>query len=336
MSPEGLDLDRLSRYAPELFVGELSAELIAGGRSNLTYVVQTAHRRLVVRRPPMGHVLATAHDMAREHRVISSLGGTGIPVPQTYLMCEDPDVIGSPFFVMEHVTGVPYRDAAQLAELGPERTATVLHRLVDTLADLHEVDVDAVGLGDFGHPDGYLERQVRRWGEQLDASRSRDVPGIDELRADLTPDIPVSGAPAIVHGDYRLDNSLVHEDRITAVLDWEMATLGDPLSDVALLVVYSSPALAEHATGVVSSAPLARGYPTAEELVARYVHHRDLDVSRLDWYVAMAYFKLAVVLEGIHYRYTRGQTVGAGFDQIGALVAPLVTAGRRSLAQEGH
>jgi aminoglycoside phosphotransferase (APT) family kinase protein len=330
-----LDLQRLQAYAPELFPGELSAELIAGGRSNLTYVVHTGAGRLVVRRPPLGHVLATAHDMAREHRVITALAPTAIPVPATHLLCEDTAVIGAPFYVMEHVDGVPYREAAQLAELGSERTAAVVHRLVDTLAYLHDVDVEAVGLTDFGRPDGYLERQVRRWGRQLDTSRSREVPGIDELRADLARDVPDSGPAAIVHGDYRLDNVLVADDRIAAVLDWEMATVGDPLSDLALLVVYSSPALARHAAGVVSSAPLADGFPMVDDLVSRYVSRREADVARLDWYVAMAYFKLAVVLEGIHFRYTQGMTVGAGFDRIGALVAPLVAAGRSSLAQEG-
>ena len=334
-SPQGLDLESLKAHAPDLFTGNLSAELIAGGRSNLTYVVHTADRSLVVRRPPLGHVLATAHDMAREHRVVTALGPTPIPVPMTYLLCEDSGVIGAPFYVMEHVAGTPFREATQLAELGAERTAAIVHRLVDTLAALHDVDVETVGLADFGRPDGYLERQVRRWGGQLDASRSRDVPGIDDLRADLSRDIPVSGPPTIVHGDYRLDNVLVDDDRITAVLDWEMATLGDPLSDLALLVVYSSPALARHAAGVVSTAPMADGYPPVDELVARYVHRRAADVSRLDWYVAMAYFKLAVVLEGIHFRFTQGKTVGAGFDRIGDLVAPLVAAGRTSLGQEG-
>jgi aminoglycoside phosphotransferase (APT) family kinase protein len=331
----GLDLQRLQAYAPQLFPGELSAELVAGGRSNLTYVVHTGAGRLVVRRPPLGHVLATAHDMAREHRVITALAPTAIPVPATSLLCEDSDVIGAPFYVMEHVEGVPYREAAQLGELGAERTAAVVHRLVDTLADLHDVDVQGVGLADFGRPDGYLARQLRRWGRQLDKSRSREVPGIDALRADLAGDIPDSGPATIVHGDYRLDNVLVADDRIVAVLDWEMATIGDPLSDLALLVVYSSPALAQHAGEVVSSAPLADGFPRVDDLVSRYVCRRSADVSRLDWYVAMAYFKLAVVLEGIHIRYSQGKTLGAGFDRIGALVAPLVAAGRSALAQEG-
>lgn len=243
--PPGIDPEalrgHLDRVRPGLVSGPLSARLIEGGRSNLTYTVSDGTGRWVVRRPPLGHVLATAHDMKREHRVISALHPTGVPVPATVLLCEDESVIGSPFYVMEFVEGTPYRTAAQLAAIGAERTRAAVLGLVDTLVDLHAVDQEAAGLADFGRPEGFLDRQLRRWGKQLDASRNRELAGIDELHATLGRDLPRSPAPTVVHGDYRLDNVLLgDDDRINAILDWEMSTLGDPLTDLGLLVMYSS------------------------------------------------------------------------------------------------
>ncbi|GAA2438306.1 phosphotransferase family protein [Streptomyces macrosporus] len=335
--PPGLDPARLRAYLdrerPGLVRGELSAELIEGGRSNLTYRVTDGTSRWVVRRPPLGHVLATAHDMAREHRVISALGPTEVPVPRAVLLCEDDSVLGAPFYVMEHVAGTPYRTAEQLAPLGPERTRELVLGLADALVKLHSVDPASVGLDDFGRPAGFLERQLRRWGKQLDASRSRELPGIDELHAALGRRLPVSPSPTIVHGDYRLDNVLVGaDDRITAILDWEMSTLGDPLTDLGLLVMYSSQ---RHVPGSpIATTREAPGHPDARELVERYAALSGRDVSNIAWYTAFAYFKLAVILEGIHYRYTLGQTVGAGFDRIGALVPVFVDNGLTTL-QEG-
>ncbi|MFD1831591.1 MULTISPECIES: phosphotransferase family protein [Streptomyces] len=332
--PPGLDPARLrahlDRERPGLVRGELSAELIEGGRSNLTYRVTDGTSRWVVRRPPLGHVLATAHDMAREHRVVSALGPTGVPVPGTVLLCEDESVLGAPFYVMEYVEGTPYRTAEQLAPLGPERTRELVLSLADTLVELHAVDPASVGLADFGRPEGFLERQLRRWGKQLDASRNRDLPGIDELHASLGARLPASPAPAVVHGDYRLDNVLAGPDgTIAAVLDWEMSTLGDPLTDLGLLVMYSSQ---RHVPGApIATTREAAGHPGPEELVERYAALSGRDVSAIAWYTAFAYFKLAVILEGIHYRYTLGQTVGAGFDRIGALVPLFVENGLTTL-----
>jgi len=335
--PPGLDLQRLGEYLqaqrPGMVAGALSGEVIAGGRSNLTYTVTDGHGRWVVRRPPLGHVLPTAHDMGREHRVISALADTAVPVPQTVLLCEDTEVIGASFYVMEYVEGVPYRGAAELDALGAARTAGIADAMVDTLVDLHAVDPQSVGLADFGRPGGFLERQVRRWSKQLEASRSRELPGIDTLRDRLGAAIPASPEPTVVHGDYRLDNLLVDaDDRITAVLDWEMSTLGDPLTDLALIITYSSAALAE--SGSVSDAHTAEGYPDADEIVTRYARLSGRDVSALDWYVGLAFFKLAVILEGIHYRYSRGQTVGENFDAIGEAVPRLVDGGLRYLSGE--
>ncbi len=328
--PPGLDLAglraHLDRERPGLAGGPLTARLIEGGRSNLTYAVTDGAASWVVRRPPLGHVLATAHDMAREFTVISGLHGTPVPVPEPVLLCEDASVTGAPFYVMEHVAGVPYRTARELSAIGPERTRAVVLALVDTLVELHAVDPAAAGLADFGRPDGFLERQLRRWGKQLAASRSRDLPGIDELSAALAARLPRSGPPSVVHGDYRLDNVLVGpDDSVRAVLDWEMSTLGDPLTDLGLLVMYSDRLPVEDSP--VATTRDAPGHPDAAELVERYARRSGRDVSRIDWYTAFAYFKLAVILEGIHYRFTLGQTVGGGFDRIGALVPVFIERG---------
>ncbi len=336
--PPGLDPDRLrghlDRERPGLVRGPLSARLIEGGRSNLTYAVTDGASRWVVRRPPLGHVLVTAHDMKREFRVISALHPTDVPVPAPVLLCEDESVLGSPFYVMEFVEGVPYRTADELSALGAERTRGAVLGLVDTLVVLHAVDPEEVGLGDFGRPEGFLDRQLRRWGKQLDASRNRELAGIDELHAALGRSLPGSPAPTVVHGDYRLDNVLIGgpDDRINAVLDWEMSTLGDPLTDLGLLVMYSSElGLPDSPVSTTSGAP---GHPSAREIVERYAAGSGRDTSGIAWYTAFAWFKLAVILEGIHYRYTLGQTVGAGFDRIGDLVPVFIEHGLTTL-QEG-
>ncbi len=335
--PPGLDLARLGAYLererPGSAAGPLRAEVIQGGRSNLTYRVQAGTSQWVLRRPPLGHVLATAHDMAREYRVISALQDTDVPVPETVLLCEDPEVLGAPFYLMEYVAGVPYRTVDELSALGPERTRSLLLSLADTLVALHDLDPEAVGLSGFGRPEGFLERQLRRWGKQLEASRNRELAGVDALHAALGEALPPSPAPTVVHGDFRLDNVLAGEDgRIAAVLDWEMSTLGDPLTDLGLLVMYS-----EHPDvpgSPVTSTRGAPGHPEAAELVERYAAGSGRDVSRIGWYTAFAYFKLAVILEGIHYRWKLGQTVGPGFDRIGDLVPLFIDNGLATL-QEG-
>ncbi|MFD4873702.1 phosphotransferase family protein [Streptomyces sp. NPDC058420] len=335
--PPGLDLDRLrgllDHERPGLVTGALSGRLIEGGRSNLTYAVTDGTAKWVVRRPPLGHVLATAHDMKREHRVISALHPTNVPVPRPLLLCEDDEVLGAPFYVMEFVEGTPYRTAGDLLPLGPERTRGAVLELVDTLVELHAVDPAEVGLADFGRPEGFLDRQLRRWGKQLDASRNRDLAGVEELHAALGHRLPTSPAPAVVHGDYRLDNVLIGEDdKIKAILDWEMSTLGDPLTDLGLLVMYSIPL--DLPNSPISTTASAPGHPTPAELIERYAARSGRDVSSVAWYTAFAWFKLAVILEGIHYRYTLGQTVGPGFDRIGELVPVFIEHGLTTL-QEG-
>ncbi|MBE9375536.1 phosphotransferase family protein [Saccharopolyspora sp. HNM0983] len=334
----GLDLDRLrghlDRELPEPTRGPLRGELIQGGRSNLTYSVTDGTSAWVVRRPPLGHVLATAHDMGREHRVMSALADTAVPVPRTFLLCQDEEAIGAPFYVMDRVPGTVFRSPEQTERLTAAQRADLSWQLIDVLADLHTIDPESVGLADFGKPDGFLQRQVRRWSKQLAASLSRDVAGIDELAEQLDTRIPHSTASGIVHGDYRLDNVLVGDDlRINAVLDWEMATLGDPLTDLGLLTVYW-----EGFSGIEQN-PVAKGigpeygFPAARELLQRYAERSGTDLSAMGWYTAFGFFKIAVILEGIHYRYLHGQTVGEGFEHVGALVEPLVAQGLATLKE---
>ncbi|NUR69874.1 MAG: phosphotransferase family protein [Hamadaea sp.] len=334
-APMGLELARvracLDRVRPGLVQGELSGDLIQGGKSNLTYRVGDGTTTWVVRRPPLGHVLRTAHDMSREHRVISALGATRVPVPAAIAFCEPETEDAAPFYVMQDVDGTIYRTAAEVAALGAERAHALAYALVDVLADLHTVDPAGVGLADFGRPEGYLQRQVRRWKQQLDASRSRELPGVEDLFERLTAQIPAESGAAIVHGDFRLDNVIVNQhDQIVAVLDWEMATLGDPLADLGLSLVYWD--LWLRPTGLFGEAAPVDALPTSADLAARYAQRRPFAES-LDWYLAFAYFKIAVILEGIHFRHLAGQTVGSGFDQVGAMVPGLVTAGLRQMRE---
>jgi len=332
----GLDLDRFSPWFRATVPGvgsEPTASLIAGGKSNLTYEVSDGQQTWIVRRPPLGHVLATAHDMVREYRVMSALQDTDVPVPRTYALCRDDSVLGAPFYVMERMRGTPYRRAEELAALGPERTRAISERLVDTLTTLHAVEPASVGLADFGRPEGYLARQVARWKKQLDASYCRDLPAAEELHARLAADVPPESAAGIVHGDYRLDNVLVDtDDQPTAVLDWEMATLGDPLTDLALMVVYQR--LGELVAGnAVADAASAPGFLTEDEIVARYAMHSNRDLSRFGFYLGLASYKLAAILEGIHYRHLHGQTVGPGFENVGPAIHPLLDTGLTALKE---
>jgi aminoglycoside phosphotransferase (APT) family kinase protein/NAD(P)-dependent dehydrogenase (short-subunit alcohol dehydrogenase family) len=334
--PPGIALRPLETHLrgtrPGLVAGALMARLLPGGRSNLTYLVSDGASSWVLRRPPLGHVLATAHDMSREYRVLTALAPSPVPVPRTELLCEDGAVIGAPFYLMEYVPGEVYRtDADALRVLGPQRLRHLTSDLVRVLASLHSLDPDEYGLADFGRPEGYLERQLRRWRTQLDASRSRELTGIDELSGRLAKSVPQTQRNAIVHGDYRLDNVIAGaDDTVAAVLDWEMSTLGDPLTDVGLLHVYwtggARAALAPDTTGQPGIGPVS-------EMINDYAARSGLDLEGLPWYVAFGYFKLAVILEGIHFRFVSGKTVGAGFETIGDAVQPLVSGGLAALGE---
>ena len=336
--PPGLDVARLEAYLrrehPELLAaGTLTAQVIAGGRSNLTYRVDGGARPLVVRRPPLGHVQTTAHDMAREHRVLTALAGSRVPVPPTVALVDDPDAgTGTVYYVMDLVDGVVLADPAQNAAYAPAALRTVSLELATLLAELHAIDPADVGLADLGRSDGYLDRQLTRWRTQLDGSRSRPVPTLDDLQDRLAERVPTTRRGSIVHGDYRLDNALVGGEgpRITAVLNWEMATLGDPAVDLGMLGLYWN--IRELSDAVPSAVDPGAGYPDFDELVDAYSARLGVGVPELGWYRAFAAYKLAVILEGIHYRFLGGGTVGEGFDRIGALVAPLADEGRAQLA----
>jgi aminoglycoside phosphotransferase (APT) family kinase protein len=337
-APPGLDLEALGAWFATAVPGagaRLRGTLVAGGKSNLTYVVTDEASEWIVRRPPLGHVLATAHDMAREYRVMAALRDTGVPVPRTYALCRDIGVLGAEFYVMERCPGTPYRRATELAALGADRTRAISERLVDTLAALHAVEPESVGLGDFGRPEGFLARQVARWKKQLDASRTRDLPAADELHRLLASNVPAESATGIVHGDFRLDNALVDEDdRVSAVLDWEMATLGDPLTDLALMLTYHRlGADAGEGSESVSDVSAAPGFLDERAVIERYAQGSERDLSGFGFYLGLAAFKLAAILEGIHYRYLNGQTVGAGFDHIGEAIHLLLDAGLTAMKE---
>jgi aminoglycoside phosphotransferase (APT) family kinase protein len=334
LSAHELDAVRqlLAAHVPDVG-GPLRASLVSGGRSNLTYTLTDGTRRWVLRRPPLGHVLATAHDMGREYKVMRALGPTPVPVPQMVVEDTDPGLLGAPFYVMELVEGIVYRDAEDMGRLDADEARRLGHAFIDALAELHLVDPAAVGLTDFGRPEGYLARQVSRWTKQLASSRSREVPGFDDLAARLAEAVPDTQRASIVHGDFRLDNAIVAADdpgRVLAILDWEMATLGDPLADLALFNLFW-----EGWAGLdnpIAATPTEHGFPSGAALTRRYAERTGLDLADDDWYTAFAHFKFAVICEGIHYRHVQALTVGEGFDRIGALVPEIVRRGLAALA----
>jgi aminoglycoside phosphotransferase (APT) family kinase protein len=316
----------------------VSVELIVSGLSNLTYVVtpegSPAADAVILRRPPTGAVLATAHDMAREHRVISALGPTAVPVPRTLHMCADASVLGAPFYVMERVVGVHVvREFPPGYADEPEQRRAVGEGLIDVLADLHSVDHAAVGLSDFGRPEGFAARQVRRWTTQWEATRDRDRPGLDALAARLAETVPSGGRSTIVHGDYRLDNCLLDPGtpgRIRAVLDWEMSTLGDPLTDLGMMFVYW-PEAGEERASTLSPVTTLPGFPTRREIAERYARRTGADLSDLPWYVGFAFFKFAAIIAGIVARSAAGAMAGKDTSGYAERIEPVVELGRAAL-----
>jgi aminoglycoside phosphotransferase (APT) family kinase protein len=335
--PAGVNLPALRRLLNDVLpvpvTGELSAELIAGGRSNLTYLVRDEESVWVLRRPPIGHVLATAHDMAREFRVLSALQASPVPVPRPLALAEA-DVLDAPCLVMEFVEGTVYRAADQFGALGSSRASLLADNLADVLARLHALDPADFGLADFGRPVNYLDRQIGRWKAQLRASQSRDMTELTALGDRLAGQMPaVRGANGIVHGDYRLDNVIADPvtGQIVAVLDWEMSTLGDTLVDLASLVLWwDGIAGLDHAVAAVPGE--FPGFPGSDRHIARYAAATGADISCLPWYVAFAFFKMATIFEGIHYRHVNGWTVGDGFERLGAMVPHLVERGHDALS----
>lgn len=326
----GIDVGAVTTWLRErtAIAPPLSFEVIQGGRSNLTYTVtDTQGTRLILRRPPLHGVLESAHDMDREHRIIAALAATDVPVPPTVGYEPDPAVNGAPFYVMEYVAGEVVRDVATAERtLAAPARATAGEDVVDVLVRLHAIDPDEVGLGDLARRDGYLERQLRRWYRQLEAGRTRDLPLLDDVHRRLTAAVPEQGPATIVHGDYRLDNLILDPvtGRIRAVLDWELTTLGDPLADVGLLQVYwTEPG---DQTPVLLDAPTTvPGFPSRDDLTARYAHRSGRDLSDLQYYVAFGYWKLACILEGVYGRYASGAygDTDDSFQAFGQLVVAL-------------
>ena len=325
-----LDLDALGVHLqatlPGGIAGPLSATLVGGGRSNPTYRLTDGENVWVLRRPPYGHVLPSAHDMKREYTVIDALAGSAVPVPAAVHLCEDTHILGAPFYLMELVDGRSVGTVSQAEALTPGQRHRLGLDLADTLADLHEIDPASVGLSEFGRPDGYLERQLKRWERQWVSSKTSERSEVAALLGKLSRAMPRTRFPGIVHGDVKLDNVLVaHEDpaSIVAVLDWEMATLGDTLADVGIMLSFwdvpGSPF-----NPVTKGLATLDGFPTRAELVDRYAARRGIELTEIDWYTVFADLKIAVILEGIHARHLQGDTVGEGFEDIADMVGPLL------------
>jgi len=310
-APTGIDLDAFARWAatelPQT-TAPFTAEVIAGGQSNITAHVRDAEgRELVVRRPPLHGVLPTAHDMGREHRIIAALGPTAVPVPDALGYCDDPEVIGAPFYVMEYVDGIVLHDLdTARARLDEPARARAGESLIDALVALHAVDVDAVGLGDLARRDDLVARQLKRWHVQFDASKTREIPAVDRVHELLAARIPPQTESTVVHGDFRLGNCIVDASgEVRAVLDWEICTLGDPRADVGyVLATWAEPA--DRLQAIESNPTLAPGFATRDQLLARYSTHSGRDVDAIPYFVAFSFWRLACILEGVLARHRSG------------------------------
>ncbi|MGH8996493.1 MAG: phosphotransferase family protein [Acidimicrobiales bacterium] len=342
MAPRGIDETSVSKW----FIGhvpsvELPLEftLIAGGRSNLTYKVEdAAGNRWALRRPPVSHVLPTAHDMSREHRVISAVGPAGVPVATAIGLCTDESVNQAPFYVMEFVDGHILRSAEQVAAAFDEPSRLDIGmNLAETLAALHRIDPDDVGLGDLSRREGYIERQIRRWSEQFRNGivNDDDYDGlVERVGTELGERIPEQIGLGIVHGDYRLDNTVFSDDgTVRAILDWELCTLGDPMADLGLLTVYWNDR-PDDQVGLGVSATTAPGMATRKEILDRYAQASGRDVSALPFYTAFGYWKLACIMQGVYARYLGGAGGGdsGAFDGYPESVRRLATTAAEHLA----
>jgi aminoglycoside phosphotransferase (APT) family kinase protein len=310
-TPAGIDAPRVDAWLTAHVPGATAPfryELIAGGHSNLTFAVSdAAHNRFVLRRPPLSHALASAHDMSREHRIISALHHSDVPVAPAVGLCTDDSVNGAPFYVMRFVDGHVLRDAEAAARvLNPDARRRASESIVETMAKIHAVSPADVGLDGLGRHEGYIERQLKRWYGQWNASKTRELAEIDLVHEALLTRVPKQGPATIVHGDYRLDNCLVDDaGNVTAVLDWELCTLGDPLADLGLLMVYwTGPD--DTVTTKSFAATQAPGFMNRAEIARRYAEVSGRDISALDFYVSFAFWKLACILEGVYARYKAG------------------------------
>jgi aminoglycoside phosphotransferase (APT) family kinase protein len=308
----------------------LEFERISGGHSNLTFAVRDANGEAwALRRPPLGKRLGSAHDMGREHRVIEGLAPTPVPVPPVVGLCEDDSVNGAPFYVMDFVDGVVLRSRREAEKLfDAEDRGPIGERVVDTLVAIHDVDPEQVGLGELGKKEDYVARQLHRWQGQWEKSRTRELSLVDEVHDRLTSRIPEQGPATIVHGDYRLDNMILGGDgEVAAVVDWELCTLGDPLADVGLLIVYwGEPD--DELMALLNPPTTAPGFPGRDDVTGRYANGSGRDLCQLDFYIALAYWKLAIILEGVYSRYSAGAygKPQDGYEEFGKNVVRLAEA----------
>jgi aminoglycoside phosphotransferase (APT) family kinase protein len=312
-------------------------ERIGGGRSNLTFAVTGRDGfTFVLRRPPLHSVLATAHDMTREYRAITAVGPTAVPVPETLGLCADESINGTPFYVMTLVDGDVIDSVARAKSLTAKVRAVMSEQLADVLAELHSLDVDEIGLGDFARREGYVERQIARWSKQWDGSKTRELPAVDDVARRLADRVPAQQGVAVVHGDYRFGNCITDAatGRINAVLDWELCTLGDALADLGYVgshwVTEGSPERHNDPTG-------AGGFGSYDEFVARYAKNSARDLSSLDFYVAFQYWRSAIILEGVYARYLSGaygdQQLGAELDVLRDAPVELIGLAEQALSR---
>ena len=311
---EGIDVVAVTAWFAdrvENLVTPLDFELLAGGHSNLTYrVTDGAGRTYVLRRPPLGHVLQSAHDMGREHKIISALQGSSVPVATTVDLCSDDSVNDAPFYVMDYVAGPVLHDHDAAADLSETDRESLGLRVIDVLSALHKIDPDTVGLGDLGRKEAYLQRQMKRWVTQWEATKTHEVPAMDESTRLLAERMPEQVGCSIVHGDYRLGNMITNDGKVSAVLDWELCTLGDPLADVGyLLNSWVAPGEREEDLTPTS----AGGFCSRETLSERYAQSTGRDLADINYYRAFSHWRLAAINQGVYKRYLVG-AMGEGHD----------------------
>jgi aminoglycoside phosphotransferase (APT) family kinase protein len=330
----GLELEPLLVLEPlEAFLdaaglgaGPIEATAIGGGHSNVTYLLRRGEEKLVLRRPPRGPLPPSAHDVLREARLLSALGPLGFRVPAVLAICEDSAVIGAPFYVMPFVEG-HVLTATLPPEIGDgEVPPRIAEELVDCLVDLHAIDVEAAGLTAFGRPDGYLERQIKRFGGLLELNATRPLPDLERVAEWLADNVPDSPRATVVHGDYRLGNVMFApaSPHLVAVLDWEMATIGDPLADVGYMTaMWAQADDPPNPVGDLSEVTRLPGFPGRAALAQRYVEATGLSLEALPWYQVLALWKAAIFLEGSYKRYQAGTTVDTYFARLGEGVEKL-------------
>jgi aminoglycoside phosphotransferase (APT) family kinase protein len=322
----------LAAHVPEL-EPPLAFTRVGEGQSNLTFRVDDGGgRRIVLRRPPLGQILSSAHDVAREHRILSSLGPAGFPVPRTLGLCEDVDVTGAPFYAMEHVDGLILTRTSTAERLPADVRVAVGRAIASTLARLHAVDLDAVGLGDFRRPESLISRQLRRWRRQWQASKTREVPDVEDVADRLEAHLPEERETVLLHGDYHLHNFVLGENGcLRAVLDWELCAAGDPLADVGQMVAYWNELRSSDGLFRDPVAALA-GFPDASELAASYAEASGRDLAELGYWVAFAYWKIAIIIEGVYRRWLNNPENGTNAGTMAPTVVRLAALAREAAA----